>query len=109
MRWPRRPTAIFSRFSPFPFVANAMPDIRGQHREDQKPSDDIVLSVAGDVGKTHSVAKIENDKDRDADAGEIALASENAHPSEQDRGDDVELKSFGGAPAHRSQARSIED
>src|SRR6516165_10548126 len=103
MRWPRRPTAIFSCFSPFPFVANAMPDIRGQHREDQKPSDDIVLSVAGDVGKTHSVAKIEDDKDRDADAREIALASENADSSEEDSGDDVELEPFGSVPAHRSQ------
>src|SRR5690242_21946806 len=90
-------------------MTNAVPDIRRQHREDEKPPDDIVLGVAGDVGETHSVSQVEDDKDRDADAREIALAPEYAHSSEKDGGDDVELEPFRHVPAHRSQARSIEN
>ena len=31
-----------------------------QHREDEKPPDHVILSVAGDVGKPHSIAKVQD-------------------------------------------------
>ena len=73
-----------------------------------KSPDYAGLGVAGDVGQTHAVAEVQDDEDRQPDPHQIARTAENAHPAEQDDGDDVEFEAFGHVAAHRAEPRRVE-
>src|SRR5579863_8484841 len=108
-RRPPRSSNIFSCFSPFPLVANVFPDIRRQDRQNEKPSDHIVLRVAGDISKPHYVAEVQYVEDRQADVGESALTAKKADADEKRHRDDVELERIGHGAADRAEARGKEN
>ena len=89
-------------------MLQVLPHVRDQYREDEKPPDHIVLGVAGDVGQTHAVAKVQDHKQREADADQVALAAENADPSQKHGGDDVELEALRHVAAHGPESRGVE-
>src|ERR1700678_1173349 len=74
---------------------------------DLKTADHVVLRISGDVGEAHSIAKIQDHEQRQADADQIAFSPEYADPSQQHRCYDVEFETVRRISAHRSQPRSI--
>ena len=93
---------------PFHLVADVLRHVRDQHRQDQQGPDHARLGVAGDVGKTHAVAEVQDDEDRKADPDQIARAAEDADAAQQHDGDDVELEALRHVAAHRAEPGGVE-
>ena len=69
---PHSSEAVSSCLSPSPSVVDQLCHVRNQDRQDQQGPDHARLGVAGDVGKPHSVAEVEDDENRQPHPHQIA-------------------------------------